>query len=90
MTLYIPPEVEPYKDDIRRFVDAMIYKLRRNARKGRWEKVDLTKAMELLRDEVHELHVAIDEGNTTEIVLEGADVANFALIATAIALERGK
>ena len=47
-------------------------------------------AMELLRDEVHELHVAIDKGNTTEIVLEGADVANFALIATAIALERGK
>lgn len=90
LSFVLPPEVEAYRDDLRRFVDAMIYKLRRNAHKGRWEDVDMTRGFMLLRGEVDELEGAVAEGNSTEIVLEGADVANFAMIMASIATERGK
>lgn len=79
-----------YEDDIRRFVDAMRYKLRKNAHKGRWEDTDLDEALNLLRKEVEELHGAIIGGNMIEILLEAADIANFAMIVSAIAIERGK
>ena len=86
----IPPEVAQYKDDIRRFVDAMVYKLAAKAHKGRWENMPIDKAMELLRGEEAELTEAIERGNLVEVLLEAADVGNFALIVSAIAIERGK
>lgn len=86
----IPDSVAPYEGDIRRFVDAMIYKLASNTSKGRWESYSLAKAMELLDGERNELAEAIEGGNMIEIILEAADVANFAMIAAAIAIERGK
>lgn len=76
-----------HKDDIRRFTDAMMYKLRRNAHKGRWEGMTLKEAVERLEDEVKELRAAIAEGNSVEILLEAADVGNFAMIAAHIAIE---
>ena len=79
-----------YEDDIRRFVDAMRYKLEKNRFKGRWEDLDLGDALNLLQKEVYELTVAIDKGNMIEILLEAADIANFAMIVSAIAIERGK
>lgn len=83
-------ELSLYEDDIRRFVDAMRYKLKRNAHKGRWEDIDLQDALNLLYKEVEELRVAILHGNMIEILLEAADIANFAMIVSAIAIERGK
>jgi len=68
----------------------MIYKLRKNAHKGKWEGRSLKDEMGKLRAEVVELTDAIDEGNSVEIILEGADVANFALIIASIAADRGK
>lgn len=85
-----PPKVSGYDDDLRRFVDAMKYKLRRNAHKGRWSDVNLNEALHLLKKEVAELEEAIKDGNRIEIELEAADVANFAMIVSAIAIERGK
>jgi hypothetical protein len=82
-----PPD---YTDDFRRFVDAMKYKMRRNAHKGRWEDIGLIEALTLLNKEVEELRVAIIEGNMVEILLEAADVANFAMIVSAIAIDKGK
>lgn len=84
----IPDEVMPYSDAIRRFVDAMVYKLRVHSKKGRWENLPTTKALELLRDEVSELGEAVVMGNMVEILLEAADVANFALIVSSIVIER--
>lgn len=85
----LTPEVEQYRHDIRRFVDAMLYKLRMHANKGRWEGGTTDKYLKLLRDEVEELAQAVDERNTMEIMAEGADVANFAMIISSIAVEKG-
>lgn len=80
-----------YGPDIRRFVDAMIYKLERNAPKGRWEKYSLEDAFGLLQKEVEELRAEITgDKNMVRTMLEAADVANFALIVAAIVMERGR
>jgi NTP pyrophosphatase (non-canonical NTP hydrolase) len=86
----IPPEVEPYADDIRRFVDAMVYKLRVHHRKGRWDGKTVDEYQPLLAGEVKELDDAVASGNMVEILTEAADVANMAMIISAIAIERGK
>lgn len=86
----IPPEVEPYREDIRRFVDAMIYKLKVHHRKGRWEGKTVAEYIPLLQGEVEELKEAVEGGNMVEIITEGADVANMAMIIASIATERGK
>lgn len=90
ITFNLPPEVEQYEHDIRRFVDAMVYKLRVHAKKGRWEDLPAAKALELLNGECIELAQAMHEGNTVETMLEAADVANYALIIASIIVERGK
>lgn len=90
MQINIPPEAKPYEDDIRRFVDAMIFKIMKNAHKGKWETYTLEKVLELLRLEEAELTEAVERGNLVEVLLESADVAVFALIAASIAIERGK
>lgn len=87
MELFIPPEIADLEPALKRFFDAMIYKLRKHAGKGRWEAKDLDKIQELLVEEVGELAEAIQEGNQIETVLEAADVANYAMIAAAIAIE---
>jgi len=79
----------PYHEEVRLFLDAMKYKMMKNRHKGKWEDLDLSDAFKLLRREVDELEKAINEGNSIDITLEGADVAVFALIATHIALVRG-
>ena len=86
----IPLDVAPYREDIRRFVNAMVYKLKRNAHKGRWKDGTTKRYFELLQGEVAELSDSIDEGNLIEQLLEAADVANMALIIASIAVERGK
>lgn len=82
----LPEELEPIRSKITMFFDAMIYKLRVNAHKGAWENINLYDAINFLHGEISELMEAIDEGgNTTELVLEAADIANFALIIANIA-----
>lgn len=88
--LAIPPEVAPYTHEIRRFVEAMIYKLAKHSNKGKWEGKDASSQIPLLHGEIKELVEAMDRGNMVEILLEAADVANYALIISAIVMERGK
>lgn len=90
MEIHLPLECEPYAQDIRRFMDAMVYKIKKNAHKGRWQDLSVADALDLLREEVRELEEAVKDGNRIEIELEAADVANFALIVSAIMIERGK
>lgn len=84
----LPPEVEPYATEIQRFIDAMIYKLARNAHKGKWESLSFREAVDLLEKEVEELKEAIQGGNMVEVLLESADVGNFALIVSSMAIEK--
>lgn len=90
LKISLPTEVEPYREDIRRFLDAMVFKLGKNAHKGRWAEKTIPETIARLDAERKELLEAIVRGNMVEILLEAADVANFALIVAAIALERGK
>lgn len=83
----VPPELKGYEPSLTRFFDAMIYKLRRNAHKGKWEKMRMQEAMQALHGESVELQWALTNSSTMEILMEGADVANQALIVTEIALE---
>jgi len=89
LVLFFPPELEPMRLDVRRFIEAMLYKLRKNAKKGRWERVDINKAFDLMLGEVEELRSAVAENNSVEILLEGADCSNFAMIIASIAIEKG-
>jgi hypothetical protein len=78
-----------YGPDIRRFIDAMVYKLEKNAHKGRWEGLSIEQAFDLLKREVQELDVEVHgTRNMIKTTLEAADVANFALMVAAIAMER--
>ena len=83
--VFIPKELEAVEDDIRRFFDCMVFKLRKNAHKGDWEGMTTSQALNYLRGEVSELTAAIEEGSSAEIAMESADVANFALMASSIA-----
>jgi NTP pyrophosphatase (non-canonical NTP hydrolase) len=65
----------------------MIYKLSLNASKGRWEKLSISETQAKLSLELAELNEAIEHKNTVEILLEAADVANFALIVANIQLD---
>lgn len=86
MLINLPPEASPYAEDIRQFVDAMIFKLVKNAHKGKWQETSVDEALSRARAECDELEEAIGRGNMVEIVLEAADVANFALIAASMAI----
>lgn len=89
LKIAVPPELVKLgvMPSLQRFFDAMIYKLRRNAHKGRWETLPLEKAYADLGVEVSELEVALHSGSTSEILMEAADVANEALIVSEIAME---
>jgi hypothetical protein len=87
LQISVPNELSELRPDLQRFFDAMIYKLRRNKHKGRWEDMALSDAFPRMEEEMKELSTALDEGSTTEILFEAADVANFALIIANIGLE---
>lgn len=89
LEIFVPAELVQIgvAPDLQRFFDAMIYKLRRNAHKGRWNTLTIEGAFEDLRGEVEELDGAIASGSTSEILMEAADVANEALIIANIGLE---
>lgn len=90
MQVFVPRELRDLKLEpvLLRFFDAMVYKLRRNKHKGAWERVDLQRALNLLKLEVAELEGAMKEGSQVEILMEAADIANFALIVSSIAIGR--
>lgn len=87
LTIAVPNELAELRPDLQRFFDAMIYKLRRNKNKGRWEDLSLSDSFARMEDEFKELNEALLGGSTTEILFEAADVANFALIIANIGLE---
>lgn len=96
-TVNLTGDMAQYGPDIRRFVDAMVYKLEKNAHKGRWDGLTVEQAFALLEKEVAELRAELfsDDGsfklpNMVKVLLEAGDVANFALIASAIVMERGR
>lgn len=89
LVIQLPDSLAPFHNDLRRFIDAMIYKLYKNVHKGRWESYTVRHAVDLLDAEIDELKAAVLLGNTVEVMLEGADCANMALIVASIMIDRG-
>lgn len=101
-TVHLEGGMAQYGPDIRRFVEAMVYKLEKNLPKGKWEGLHIGQAFDLLVGEVEELRdelitnrddmmrASAYSRNMVKTLLECADVANFALIIAAIAMERGR
>lgn len=87
--VWVPPELADLgiAPDLQRFVDAMVYKLRRNAHKGRWSDLSLEGALKRLEGEVGELQGVLPRRSSIETLMEAADVANMALIIANISLE---
>lgn len=79
-----------YEDVIRPFVDAMRYKMANNKHKGerKWVEMAPSTLLSLIEAEVKELEEAIARGNTTEIMLEAADIANFCMMVANVAVNR--
>lgn len=84
-----PPREVDCEKEIKQLVDAMRYKLKKNNHKGKWEEMTLIKAIELLKEEVKELEEAASRDSDIEIILEAADVSNFAMIVANLAMKRG-
>lgn len=68
-----------YDRYLRLLTDAMRYKLRLNAHKGDIGDVPMERLRQLLLDELKELDDAVARDSEIEIILETADLCNFAL-----------
>lgn len=86
MFIHVPDDLAALVPDLERFISAMVHKLHRNRHKGKWEDLNLTDALARLHDEARELEEAICQRSYADILMEGADVANFALIIASVAL----
>lgn len=77
-----------FEDVLRPFVDAMRHKLASNKYKGKrnWEDDSPETLLKRLKEEIDELEEAIKGGNQIEILLEAADVGNFAMMVSNVAI----
>ncbi len=71
--------MEPRKE-VKSFAAMMEYKLKKNDHKGNFENTDVDFLLKRLKEEVVELENAIKTESYFEVMLEAADVANFACI----------
>ena len=88
LNLYVDPKIANLTPRLKLFFEAMLYKLTRNAHKGQWENLNLKSSVKQLEGELNELTAAIDTGNSVEMLMEAADVANFAMIVADIATDK--
>lgn len=77
----LPPEMEPYKDDLEYFVATMVRKLYTNRHKGVGTDLDPGKMLHALADESNEAWSALAEEGQFEFGVECVDMANFAFLA---------
>lgn len=87
MEIYIPPELQFIEQELHVFIDAMLYKLEKNKHKGKWENQSLISLVSRLEGEMDELAKAIDDHSTTDILMEAADIANYAMMIADIAIK---
>ncbi|MDU0329206.1 hypothetical protein RW092_03185 [Paenibacillus sp. 3LSP] len=87
LIIYKEPVETPIKprESVQWFAEVMENKLRENDHKGGWDNENIYWLWERLRDEASELLVAVDAtrdlyADPLNIVLEAADVANFAMM----------
>ena len=78
-----------YDEYLRMLAEAQRYKLRLNAHKGFLGDVPPARLLSLLKKEIEELEDAANRGSKIEMILEAADISNFALGFVIAALKIG-
>jgi hypothetical protein len=77
----LPPEMEPYKDDLEYFVATMVRKLHTNRHKGVGTNLDPAQMLLATQSEGNEAFRALAEEGQFEFGVECVDIANFAFLA---------
>jgi hypothetical protein len=81
LTVYLPPEMEPYKGDLEFFVATMVRKLHVNRHKGTGSDLHPGRMLVLLEEELDEAVKARHQSGQFEFGVECIDIANFAFLA---------
>lgn len=77
----LPPEMEPYRDDLEYFVATMVRKLHTNRHKSTGKDLDVKSMIKGARIELTEANVSLAEEGQFEFTVECVDVANFMFLA---------
>ncbi len=86
LSVYLPEELQPYKEDLEFFVSLMVRKLHTNRHKGTGVDLNPVKMLQAATQEIAEAHEAITHKGQFEAATECADVANFAFLAAMASL----
>lgn len=81
ITVYLPPEMEPYKADLEYFVSTMVRKLHTNRHKGVGKALNPRQMLLLAQQEGDEAFSALAKEGQFEFGVECADAANFMFLA---------
>lgn len=88
LSVYLPEELRPYKEDLEFFVSLMVRKLHTNRHKGTgMDNLHPVKLLQAATHEIAEAHEAVAHKGQFEAAVECADVANFAFLAAMTSLQ---
>ncbi len=87
LSVYLPEELQPYKEDLEFFVSLMVRKLHTNRHKGTGIDLNPVTMLEAAIHEIDEAKEAILFKGQFETAVECADVANFAFLAAMASLQ---
>jgi len=88
--IHLPDGIAEYGPDLRRFFDAMVMKLYFNRHKGFADGCHPIEMCDKASDELKELRDALLHKSQEDVVLESADVANFAWLTALVAFRMTK
>lgn len=86
LSVYLPEELRPYKEDLEFFVSLMVRKLHTNRHKGTGIDLNPVEMLKAASNEIAEAHEAIEFKGQFEAAVECADVANFVFLAASASL----
>ena len=87
LSVYLPEELQPYKEDLEFFISLMVRKLHTNRHKGTGVDLNPVHMLQAAEGEINESYEAIREKGQFEAATECADVANFAFLAAMASLQ---
>lgn len=87
LTVYLPTEIEAYKEDLEFFISVMVRKLHTNRHKGVGVNLSPAEMLEAAEAEIVEARGAMTTQGQFETAVECADVANFAFLAAMASLQ---
>lgn len=87
LEIYLPDEMEPYKEDMQFFVSLMVRKLHTNRHKGVGLSLRPDEMVSRATDEIQEVWEAMVNEGQFETAVECADAANFLFLAAMASLQ---